>query len=185
MVSLRFSIVALALSLSDSAVEAQVIKQEPTVEVERDRTVDFSLIRSYHWSKAQKPADNMANHIRLTRAIQKELEARGIEVDTVRPRARILYRVSTRTKVEASSSQRQTGIDATDVRTDFMFSRGARTNLGTLTLEMYDGGTNALIWRGSTTQELGTPDQAEKIINEAVKRVFGKFPVEVKEQAPK
>ncbi len=182
MISLRFSAVAVTLLLFVSTVEAQIIKQEPAVHVQHDRTVDFSLIQSYDWSKAQKPADNMANHIRITTAIQKELEERGFEVDTVRPRARILYRVHTRTKVEATSSQRQTGIDPTDLRTDFMFSRGGKTNQGTLTLEMQDGDTNAVIWRASITQPLGTPDQAEKIINQAVKRIFTKYPVKEKEQ---
>lgn len=185
MISLRLSAVVLTVLLSVVAVEAQIIKQGPTVEVEYDRTVDFTLIRSYDWAKAQKPADNMANHIRITRAIQKELEERGVEIDTVRPHVRILYRIHTSSKIQAQSSQRQTGIDPTDIRTDFMFSRGDKTNLGTLILEMFDGRSNAVIWRASTTQQLGTPDQAEKIINEVVVRVFTKYPVEKKEQSPK
>ncbi len=185
MISLRLSSVVLTVLLSVVAVEAQVIKQGPTVEVEHDRSVDFTLIRSYDWAKAQKPADNMANHIRITRAIQKELEERGVEIDTVRPHVRILYRVQTSSKIQAQSSQRQTGIDPTDIRTDFMFSRGDKTNLGTLILEMFDGRSNKVIWRASTTQQLGTPDQAEKIINEVVVRVFTKYPVEKKEQSPK
>ncbi len=180
----RFSVAVLALLLVVVSVEAQTIKQGPTVEVEHDRTVDFTLIRSYDWMKSQKPADNMANHIRITRAIQKELEKRGVEIDTVRPHARILYRVQTKTRIEATSSQRQTGIDPTDIRTDFMFSRGDKTNLGTLTLEMYDGRSNAIIWRASTTQPLGTPDQAEKTINEAVERVFTKYPVKEEDKKP-
>jgi hypothetical protein len=164
---------ALAMLHTALGLEAQVVTQKPTVKVEYDRQRDFSLFTTYDWMKTQKPADNMANHVRITRAIQKELEALDLSPDVTKPGVRIQYRVETRKKIEAASTQKESVWDRTNLTTDFIFER---QNLGTLTIEMFDAETNALVWRASTTQKLGTPDKAEKIINEAVKRLFTKYP---------
>jgi hypothetical protein len=172
----RISII-LVLLICALGLEAQTISQGPTVNAEYDRNRDFEVFTSYDWMKSQKPAPSMANHIRFTRAIQKEMEDLGISIDTAKPSLRILYRVSTKRRVEAASSQkRETSFDPTNITTDFVFGKGSSQNIGTLIIELYDGATNALVWKGTTTQALGTPDKAEKIINEAVERVFTKYP---------
>jgi hypothetical protein len=156
--------------------QAQVISTGPKVNAEYDHKKDFSGYKSYEWMTSQKPADNMANHIRFTRAIQKEMEDIGYRVDTKRPDVRILYTVGTSSKVEAASSQTRSAFDDTNLVTDFVFATGSKRQYGTLTVELFDAQTNARIWRASTTQELGSPDKAQRIINEAVKRVFTKYP---------
>jgi hypothetical protein len=176
MMDYRISIL-LVLLVSTLGVEAQTISQGPTVNAEYDRNRDFGVYTTYDWMKSQKPAPNMANHVRLTRAIQKEMEDLGFSIDTAKPSLRVLYRVSTKRKVEAASSQKRgTRFDPTNITTDFVFGTGTSQNVGTLIIELYDGATNALVWKGTTTQTLGTPDKAEKIITEAVKRVFTKYP---------
>jgi hypothetical protein len=167
--------------LAAPGVQAQVISTGPKVDAEYDRDKDFSGYKAYEWMTSQKPADNMANHIRFTRAIQKELEDLGYRVDTKLPDVRILYKVGTSSKVEAASSQTRSAFDDANLVTDFVFATGSKRQYGTLTVELFDARTNVLIWRASTTQELGTPDKAQRIINSAVKRVFTKYPTRDKE----
>ena len=180
MTAVRF-FVYLSLMLLALGVQAQVISTGPKVNVEYDRGKDFSDFKAYEWMSSQKPADNMANHIRFTRAIQKEMEDAGFRVDTKRPDVRVLYTVSTSSKVEAAASQtRSAYYDPTNLVTDFVFASGSKQQFGTLTVELFDARTNVLAWRASTTQELGTPDKAQRIINDAVKRVFTKYPTKEK-----
>jgi hypothetical protein len=176
MTSIRL-FVTLSLMLLALGLRAQVISTGPKVNVEYDRGKDFSEYRAYEWMSSQKPADNMANHIRFTRAIQKEMEDVGYRVDTKRPDVRVLYTVATSSKVQAAASQtRSAYYDPTDVVTDFVFASGSKQQYGTLTVELFDARTNALAWRASTTQQLGTPDKAQRIIDHAVKTVFTKYP---------
>jgi hypothetical protein len=177
--SMKILSVAITLALLTCALglEAQTVSKGPTVNAEYDRNKDFEVFKSYDWMKSQEPAPSMANHIRLTRAIQKEMEDLGISADTANPSLRILYRVSTRKRVEATGSQkRETSWDPTNITTGFTFGKGSSQDVGTLVIELYDAATNALVWKCTTTQALGTPDKAEKIINEAVKRAFTKYP---------
>ncbi len=159
---------------------AQVISTGPKVDVEYDRGKDFSDYKAYAWMPSQKPADNLANHVRFTRAIQKEMEDVGFRVDTVKPDVRIQYKVRTGSKVEATGNQRQSTFDQTNLQTDFVFASGSRQQYGTLILEMFDAATNTLLWRATTSQQLGTPDKAEKTINEVVRRAFTRYPTEDK-----
>jgi len=169
--------VTLSLMLLALGVQAQVISTGPTVNAEYDREKEFSEYRAYEWMSSQKPADNMANHIRFTRAIQKEMEDVGYRVDTKMPDVRVLYTVGTSSKVDAAATQTRSAFyDPTDVVTDFVFASGSKKQFGTLTVELFDARTNALVWRASTTQELGTPDKAQRIITNAVKTVFTKYP---------
>ena len=159
---------------------AQVISTGPKVDVEYDRGKNFSDYKSYAWMESQKPADNLANHVRFTRAIQKEMEKAGFRVDTVKPDVRVQYQVRTGSKVEAAGNQRQSTFDQTNLQTDFVFASGSRQQYGTLTLEMFDAATNILLWRATTTEQLSTPDKAEKTINEVVQRAFTRYPTKEK-----
>mgnify|MGYP001140576116 CR=1 FL=1 len=82
------------------------------------------------------------------------------------------------------SQQRATASDPsnTNITTGFVFGKGTSENIGTLTIELYDAETNMLVWKCTTTQAIGTPDKAEKTINEAVKRVFTKYPTKEDKQ---
>jgi len=169
-------IVPLIVVFSALGGRAQVVSTGPKVDAEYDRQGDFSRYGSYAWMPSQKPADNMANHIRFTRAISKEMEALGFRVDTVKPDVRVQYRVHTSSKVQADSSQKRSAFDSANLKTDFVFATGTRRHYGTLIVEMYDANTNVLLWRATTTRELPTPDKAEKAINEVVKTVFTAYP---------
>jgi hypothetical protein len=171
--------VVTALLLSWGA-SAQVISTGPKVDVEYDRGKDFSDYKSYAWMESQKPADNLANHVRFTRAIQREMEDAGFRVDTVKPDVRIQYKVRTGSKIQAAGNQRQSTFDQTNLQTDFVFASGSRQQYGTLVLEMFDTATNILLWRATTTEPLSTPDKAEKLINDVVRRAFTRYPTREK-----
>jgi hypothetical protein len=175
----RYGISMVLILLASALGLAQVISRGPTASAEYDRNRDFSVFTTYDWMKSQKPAPNMANHIRFTRAVQKEMDDLGFRIDTGKPSLRVLYRVSTRRRVEAAGSQqRATASDPTNtnITTGFVFGKGTSENIGTLIIELYDAETNMLVWKCTTTQAITTPDKAEKIINEAVERAFTKYP---------
>ncbi len=152
---------------------ASLSVQDPTVTVEYNRKSDFSRFSTYHWMESQKPLKNLANHIRITRALQNEMKELGFTIDTAKPQLRVLYRLETKKKLDTTSRQRQSTWDPTNIKTEVDFGR---KELGTLTIELYDAETNVRLWRASVTEILGTPDKAEKQINRVVGRLFEKYP---------
>lgn len=161
------------LAIFAASVSAQILSEKPEARVEYDPRRDFSQYDTYSWMREQKPLENLAEHVRVVRAIEREMKDLGFELDTVKPDARILFRLHVRDAVGARATQRPSVWDPANRRTDITLQRQRE---GTFTLEMFDGETNALIWKGEITQELGTPDKAEEQINEIVSRVFEKYP---------
>jgi len=169
----------LALALISSAVSAQVISRRPEVRVNYDRHFAFSMLSSYDWSRFQQPAKNLANHIRLTRAIQKELKEMGFSIDPVKPAVQVLYHLEVKTKIGLESSFGGYPVDPTNQRTNMPFRRRKEE---TLTIEMIQTETHVTIWRASLAQPAGTPDKAERRINAAVHRIFEEYPLRKEEK---
>lgn len=169
----------LALLLSVVGLTAQISSKDVEITVEYDRQRDFSQYKTYHWMESVKPVENAANHIRLTRAIEEGMEKAGYTTDTDKPDVRILYQVATKKKIGATSSQKASSWDPTNLRTEIDF---VRYEEGTLRIEIYDAQTNGRLWRATGTQVLGTPDRAEEMIREAVERLFEKYPSEPPER---
>ncbi|MFQ5789056.1 MAG: DUF4136 domain-containing protein [Acidobacteriota bacterium] len=124
--------------------------------------------------QAKRPA-NMADHIRITRAIEKKMKQLGFTTRKANPDVRIRYRLETKKKVESRSTQRKSVWDLTDVETNILIERYREA---VLTLEMFDAATNVVVWHVRCTHLLAPPDKAEKSINEAVERLFDKYPTE-------
>ena len=161
----------------------QLIKPKNEVEVELTPGVDWELMSSYHWSPHQGPgrAENRANHIRITRAIQKEFEARGIEPDTTRPKLHVMYEVERGKELKGTPTYGRT-VDPTNQRTNIAFDQ---VEVGSLKITIFDAETNTTLWKATLREELLTPDKSEKQINSAVSRMFGKFPVDKKDAESK
>jgi len=58
---------SLTFLLAAASLHAQAIQ------VDFDHGVDFSKYKTFSWSLEQQPASNPANHIRITRAVEREL----------------------------------------------------------------------------------------------------------------
>jgi hypothetical protein len=134
---------------------------------------DLSRYTSYNWSKDQVAVVNLANHIRLVNAIQKQLKEQGYRIDTVKPDVVIQYKAERHTGVHTQSTQKPSTWDPTDMKVQVELSREEQVTLEILLVEAESG---FLLWEAKGTYPLGTPDKAEKLINEAVSGLFSEYP---------
>jgi len=140
---------------------------------------DLTRYSSYNWSKDQVAVVNLANHIRLINAIQKQMKEHGYRIDTVKPDAVIQYKAERHTGVHTESSQKPSTWDPTDLKVQVELSREEQVSLEILLVEAESG---FLLWQAKGTYPLGTPDKAEKLINEAVAGLFSEYPKEKTEK---
>ena len=130
----------LALLVPAAAATAQ------TVKVDYDAKVDFSRFKTFAWSEAQEHAKNPANHIRITRATERELVAKGFQKAESGPAdIRVRYYSKIEKKLKSSSRQESGTWQPNDLRTVVDVSR---VDQGTLILELTDGESRAVVWRG-------------------------------------
>jgi hypothetical protein len=134
---------------------------------------NLSHYSTYNWSKDQVAVVNLANHIRLINAIQKQMKEHGYRIDTVKPDVVIQYKAERHTGVQTQSTQKPSTWDPTDLKVQIELSREEQVSLEIVLLEAESG---FLLWQAKGTYPLGTPDKAEKLINEAVEGLFSKYP---------
>lgn len=156
------------------------------VDIERfdttfDMTRDLSDYHTFAWSRSQVPVENMANHIRIIQAVQKQLQDLGYRIDTVRPDVRIEYKVARSQTVQSESTQHRSVWDNANSVVDLKIRRDKQVSL---TLEMVEADSNFLVWRGSAQYPDSTPDKAVTLIPEAVGQLFAAYPRPDAERKP-
>jgi hypothetical protein len=134
---------------------------------------DLSDYSTFNWSKDQTAVVNLANHIRLVNAIQRQMKELGYRIDTVKPQTFIQYKADRHTEVHTSSSQKPSTWDPTDMKVQVELNREEMVSLEIL---LVDAETGFLLWQAKGNYPLGTPDRAEKLINEAVDGLFAEYP---------
>ena len=157
-----------------------------------DRSVDLSKYKTFDWVKREKPpiirveesADprlsSEALDSQIHSLVEKELEKKGFRKATNESPDFLVSYLAVG-KLDLASSQRDTlpspllpyghwrpfyhtGID-------YRLQRK-----GTLTIDIVDGATNKLAWRGSATDTFSEAKEAPKKIEKAIKKMFKKFP---------
>jgi hypothetical protein len=179
---LRLDRVLTALAIAwASRAGAQVTQLPPIAKFDSPAgaNIDLSRYSTYAWNKGQVPVSNLANHIRLINAIQKQMKELGYRIDTVKPQLLIEYRVERRTSVQTRSTQKPSTYDPTDLKTQININKEEEV---TLSIELLDAESNFLAWRQEGTYPLGTPDRSERLINSAVADLFSRFPKPEKDE---
>lgn len=136
--------------------------------VESTATIDLSEYETYAWQQG-KPAARQGMERRVHDAVTEQLQARGLRtVDggaDLRVRTYVL--VDEHTLEELSDTNRWrfvtgiTSVTAYDLR------------LGTLVVDLVDGGSDRVLWRGLVSEDLsGKPASNEKKIDKAVRKLF-------------
>jgi Domain of unknown function (DUF4136) len=162
------SVLALLALLVPVAATAQ------TVKVDYDAKVDFSRYKTFAWSEAQQHAKNPANHIRITRATERELEAKGLQKAESGPAdLRVRYYSKIEKKLKSSSRQESGTWQPNDLRTVVDVSR---VDQGTLILELSDGESRAVVWRGTAVGVAPRPDLVAEVIDASVKKIVAAYP---------
>ena len=172
----RFALVALCLAglaSSTTAQEFKLSKKGPDVKVDAEPGTDFALYKTYAWSETQEPAPNAANHLRITRAIERELQAKGLKPSGTAPDLRLHYFGYIDKKIKGTSHQQDTYRPTADVKTIVDFSR---VKEGTLILELFAGTTGRLLWRGVATETVVPADETEAQIERMVKAMVERYP---------
>lgn len=166
--------VSTALFLSSPAF-AQGPPGPKPVEVEFEKTADFSRYHTYAWVPFQEPASNPANHIRITRAVERELEAKGLTKGKSAATTDLFahYQGSREKKVKGTPSQRDSTWQPSNPTFQVDFSR---VEVGTLVIELWDAKTKDIVWHAKAAEVIRREDQAEDLINQVVKRMLARYP---------
>jgi hypothetical protein len=165
-----FAFVALSL-----LAEAQVLK---TVKVNYDEKVDFSKYKTFAWSEAQESVSNPANHIRITRAVERELAAKGLlKADTGSADLRVRYLAKIEKKLKSTARQESSSWDQNNLRTMVDLTR---VEEGTLILELSDGASGDVVWRAVNVDVAPRSDLVPEAIDKWMKKIVAPYPPKAK-----
>lgn len=144
------------------------------VKVNVDKDADFTRYKTFDWAPGQQPTANPVNHIRITRAVERELAARGLQRQMEAPDLRVAYLAKIEKKIKGQSYQTESPWRATpDLRTVVDFKR---VEEGTLIVELIDAGTKLTVWRGVATQPVPPPDEVGPVIDRTVTELLAEYP---------
>ena len=172
-------ILGLGLSLAGCA---------PRIYVEQDSGAQFSSYHSYAWVSPQAGQvrdpilDSDILESRVRRAVETDLKTRGYVASPAAGSADFLvtYHTASKQKIESSGTGFSFGIvDA--------FPRGFGTVVvggpqvesreeGTLMLDIIDGKSKRLVWRGWTSGWLSQDNYTDDAVTAAVHNIFDKLP---------
>ena len=175
--AVRYERLAVAFALVtafSTAQEFKLSKKGPEVKVDAEPGTNFGAYRTFGWSETQEPAPNPVNHIRITRAVERELSAKGLKPSGGEPPdLRLHYVGFVEKKLKGTSHQEETYRPTADVKTIVDFSR---VKEGTLILELYARTTGRLLWRGVAMETVAPPDETEAQIDRMVKALVQRYP---------
>jgi len=161
-----------------------------SVSSDYDPQVDFSPYRSFSW--LPRPDDNQSQaqspllHQRIMAAIETQLGERGyVRSDAGSPDFLVGYHLRVENKLDVQTINRSYGYGYGGYgRWGYPAGGVSETRVteyaeGTFILDIVDGSSNELAWRGSAQGRLRdrkTPAEREKAVNETVAAVLKKFP---------
>lgn len=159
-----------------------------TVNYDYDTTFDFSKLKSYDWAPA--PPGNDKEELtakRFEQAVNSQLQAKGYARSADSPDFLISME-----GVRKSVTGGSVGVGASvavpvgshgSVRLGTGKSAPRVKQEGTLYLNFMAPGTNALIWQGTATAEVGhktSPEEQQQNINQVIGEVLKNFPPQKK-----
>jgi hypothetical protein len=128
-------LIATAL-LGSVTAHAQLQDQNSNLKVDFDKDAPFAKYKTYAWMESPSRAEDLANHIRITRAIEKDLAAKALVPDSSgKPDVFVRYYAKIETKVRGASRQAGSIYQPTNLRTIVDIER---VKQGTLIIELLD-----------------------------------------------
>jgi uncharacterized protein DUF4136 len=137
-----------------------------------DRSADFGRMRTYAWVNGNPVGDDL-NHARIMGAIDRQLAAKGVRHAASVAEADLLVTYHAIVTTEAAVTGHRLGINR------FASARVEEVAVGTLVVDLRDGRSGAVVWRGVATRDLdpkASPEEREKNINRAVEKMFKHYP---------
>lgn len=154
------------------------------VRFDYDTSADFSRLRTYAWLQqpSSAPRDPRIHSdlldSRVRSAVNDELHAKGYAESAETPDFRVAYHVVLKERVAATAFPTSYGYGlgrwpaASEVQV-------ATYEEGTLLLDVVDGQTNELVWRGAASARIDpdrTPQERTELIRAAVEKMLKDFP---------
>lgn len=163
----------------------------PEVHVESDRTADFSQYRTFAFiSPLGTDRDGYQTIVsqHLKAATQRELEARGLRLDTNAPQLLINFNASLDDKLRVTSVPMGYGMGGYYGYRYGMYSAWPmyydatvvhQYQQGTLNIDVVDAARKQMIWEGVVTNSVTKKDldNVQAAIDRAVAAAFAKYPV--------
>jgi len=144
------------------------------VKLDYSHEVDFSRYKTFAWSPGQDPAKNPANHIRITRSVERGFVGKGLTKSTDGvPDFYLMYHARVDDSVKVTSKSGGSYWEPSNLRTTVDIGK---VKQGTLIVEVYDGQTKDVIWRGIASGLAVRPDRVEEDIDAAVKKLLESYP---------
>jgi hypothetical protein len=165
----RMMLLALTLGGASLAVQAKDVK------VDWDHHADFSGFKTYAWEPGT-PAQNPLWDQRITRAIDEQLEAKGLQKVSpdANPDLVVIYHAAVGHETQFNTTNMGgwgywgTGMSTTTVN---------KIPTGELIVDIGNAKTKTMIWIGTATDTLSdNPDKNQKKVEKAVDKMFKKFP---------
>jgi len=149
-----------------------------SVKTDYSHAADFQTYKTFSWIKVDA-GDSLWTG-RIKRAVEQQLSAKGL---TMQPEGGDLgVAAMGRTKEEQNYTTFYDGIGGGWFWRGFGGDTMATTSVqetpvGTLSIDLFDGKTKKLVWRGTSTETLTkNADKNTKKLDDAVRDMFKKFP---------
>jgi hypothetical protein len=171
-----------------SAIQAQSVKSD------YDTKTDFKKFTTYAWLA---PGDSVLNRYRsdklysgyIVHLANKELTARGLKMDTLKPQAIFVFYTSVE-EVTTYSQSPTLSVGLGVAGPGYYVSGYAPVAGGKITATtegdgilkymMFDTGTGKVVWQGMVEKTFKFTDDIEKIISDYTVKIFKKYPVKKK-----
>ena len=150
-----------------------------SVSFDSDKNVDLSQLSTYDWLPVPKAANiNNLDQARIKKAVNAELEAKGLRLASMNPDFLIAVDIITKEKLRI-------------IQWGYPYYYSYRAYDGSLSVDsyQYEEGTfildfvkpasNNLIWQGTARVSIdfaNTPEKRERLIKEAMQKILQNFP---------
>ena len=147
------------------------------VSVDYDRENDFSRYKTFAWREGS-PARSEMNEKRIRDAVNAKLEAAGLVQVEGKADLYVVSHVSVKGKTRVDVEEVGYGGYWSGYYTSVVHVR--EIEVGTLVVDMLDGATESLVWRGLAQKQLKGKGyhsvEAEKLINKIVGKMLRNYP---------
>ncbi len=140
------------------------------VNVDSDRSAPFATYRTYAWTEGT-PSPNPLGETRIRAAVDAQLMAKGLmPANGAAPDVFVATHVIAQQRQEViANGFGYWGLGGGAVVQTYLE--------GMLVVDLYDANTRKLVWRGVGTDTVSSkPEKNAKHINEAVQKMFEKYP---------
>ena len=161
-----------------------------SVNYDYDQGVDFAALRTYNWLPSPPGTEQNQLTIRnIQFAVEKQLQAKGLQMSSENPDFLISVHVTQQRKVDVEQWGYAYGSGNSfyggrysrfgGPPSNYEFRRGTDTyvyDIGTLIVDFVNPKTRELIWRGTATAEINPSTPQTDLINKAVAKVLENYP---------